>query len=306
MEQAPVRQPGQLVGQRQLAARVQRAVLDERQRHPAEHGDERGGREPDRRVDGPVEVVGDEQPGGDEREQRRRDERAPAVERDLPRRALRAPRRGRRSRRPRRAPSTGMSHAGTVAPSPALTCTASHDRAQQHAERQQQPDRAHAPAAQRQRHDDHHHQQHVAHRERERDGGLEAHCRCRPGSGRPAAGSRSPRRRACRSARRAPARARSAAAAGGRTARAATNAAGKNASRKPSAADGNGMRAARGRRGSSLRPRWRPARRRARSTRRGPAGACRRARARPPLRPAQARPRRGHSLPSDRPARGGT
>ena len=41
VEQPAVREPGQLVGQRELARGVQRGVLVEGQRHPAEHGDER-------------------------------------------------------------------------------------------------------------------------------------------------------------------------------------------------------------------------------------------------------------------------
>ena len=66
VEQATVREPGQLVGQRQLAGGVQRGVLVERQRHPDEHQRERRRRQEDGGVDRLVEVVGDQQSAGDD------------------------------------------------------------------------------------------------------------------------------------------------------------------------------------------------------------------------------------------------
>ena len=90
VEQAAVREPGQLVGQRELARGVQRGVLEEGQRHPD--------RAPatsvaaDRKTAASVvwwKWSSDEQAAGDEREQRRRDEHPPALERD--RRAARGP-----------------------------------------------------------------------------------------------------------------------------------------------------------------------------------------------------------------------
>ena len=149
VEEPAVREPGQLVGQRQLAARVQRGVLDEGQRHPAEHGDERGGGEPDRRVDGAVEVVGDEQPAGDEREQRGRDERAPAVERDPARR--RAPGSTRRAAISERRGDPEQRHAQRLdrPVEPATNVAGVADDAREQARGEQQPHRAHAPAAQR-------------------------------------------------------------------------------------------------------------------------------------------------------------
>ena len=94
VEQPAVREPGQLVGQRQLAGRMQRRVLVERQRHPDEHEHERGRRQEDGGVDRRSKWSATSRRAGDEREQRRRDEHPPALERDRARRAVRAPRGG--------------------------------------------------------------------------------------------------------------------------------------------------------------------------------------------------------------------
>ena len=167
VEQAPVGEARELVGQRERVRRVQRSVLDEGQRHPPEHAHERGGGEPDRRVDGLVEVVEHQQAAGDEREQRGRDERAPALQRDEARSLDRAPGGGRHQQRRHQPDHRDPQGAPLVRQAGGHVAGVSDDLG--HERRgEQDPDRTHAPAAERERDDHHHDQQHIAHRIGER------------------------------------------------------------------------------------------------------------------------------------------
>ena len=129
---------------------VQRGVLDEGQRHP-DRARARASRPTSRRRRrwSWSKWSSDEQAAGDEREQRRRDERAPALERDLPRRRRRAPRgdgdQQRREQARAPAPTAGAAHPR----SPADDVADVGDDVRDQAGAEQQPDRAHAPAAQR-------------------------------------------------------------------------------------------------------------------------------------------------------------